>query len=377
MLKDRANKRIVYFVSDSLSLNTFGYFQISSLVERGFKVYTISNKGKLNSEVLDICEKNYELKFLTRSIAPMKDLLTLINLILILRSIKPFLIIYSTPKSSLIGSIAGGLCKVEFRVFQIWGARWQTLNWFPKILVKCADKLTIFCSTHTTAVSRSILNLYQKEFNIDSIILLGNGSTIGVSPSIFFPNKIKDISHNDFVLGYAGRIAREKGISDLIKIWKVISPYHSDVKLELIGSLDLQDPISLDEIGYLESHPSILWKKHLPKIELAEHMRLWNLQIFLSKREGLGNVVIEAGACGIPTICWDIDGVRDAVPPDMMRFLVPYKNYDRVISMIEKCIAEPLSTSDKDMLVNWTINNFEETKVLRLFTDFIELIHGK
>jgi glycosyltransferase involved in cell wall biosynthesis len=45
-----------------------------------------------------------------------------------------------------------------------------------------------------------------------------------------------------------------------------------------------------------------------------------------SYREGFGNVVIEAGALGVPTVGTRIDGLRDAVVDGVTGLLVPPKN---------------------------------------------------
>jgi glycosyltransferase involved in cell wall biosynthesis len=45
--------------------------------------------------------------------------------------------------------------------------------------------------------------------------------------------------------------------------------------------------------------------------------------VFPSEREGLPNAVIEAAASGVPSVGWDVTGVRDAISDGYSGVLVP------------------------------------------------------
>ena len=100
-------------------------------------------------------------------------------------------------------------------------------------------------------------------------------------------------------------------------------------------------------------------------------MRSWDLQIFLSKREGLGNVILEAGACGVPTFCWNIIGTKDAIPDFASDFLIPYGDINSLEKSVVSYLNAPLNQSEKFALIHWYHDNFEQKKVLTDFVGFI------
>jgi glycosyltransferase involved in cell wall biosynthesis len=143
--------------------------------------------------------------------------------------------------------------------------------------------------------------------------------------------------------------------------------------LEIIGDIDLDDEISKKLVNGIKSHSKIQWRRSIPQDELAQHMRSWDLQIFLSKREGLGNVILEAGACGVPTFCWNIIGTKDAIPDFASDFLIPYGDINLLEKSVVSYLNSPLNQSEKFVLTQWYQDNFEQKKVL---TDFVGFING-
>ena len=284
---------------------------------------------------------------------------------------KPRIFIYSTPKAAMIGSVVSRLLNVEIRIYQIWGSRWQNLKGIKGFLVKNADKLTIKLSTHVTAVSKSVEQFYNQSLSAMQLTVLGKGSTVGIDTQIF---KITLRGNNKSLvtkLGYAGRVSNDKGISDLFDLFARLSAHIPDIHLQIIGDLDLEDKIPEKLIIDLKSNPRIEWINTLSQVDLAEQMRNWDLQIFLSKREGLGNVILEAGACGVPTYCWDIIGTKDAIPDFAQDFLIPYGDMELLERSVRNYLCSPLEQSKKLKLAEWYLDNFEQKKVLSEFVGFI------
>jgi len=118
--------------------------------------------------------------------------------------------------------------------------------------------------------------------------------------------------------------------------------------------------------------PAIKWIKVANSNEIANHVRNWDLQIFPSKREGFGTSIIEASASGVPTIAWDIVGVRDAIPPNLKNLLVPVTNIDRFVKHSLNYLKNPIGERERSELSNWTRLNFDTNIVLSNFLKFIE-----
>ena len=367
----KSQVKILYLVTSPLSVNTFGIQQIKVLHEHGFAVYLICGPGDLNPELSKFITNIYMSPFLRRGSSPVKDFISVINLFLTVLRIKPIFIIYSTPKSALLGAIASFLNRTPIRIYQVWGVRWQNLSGIKLWLIRSADFLAITLSTKVVIVSKSVLQFMSAHYKTKKMIVLGSGSTAGVDAQIFYPSESSEVSKPKLKIGYAGRVSNDKGISDLFDLFIKLTLQIPNLYLEIIGDLDLDDEISKKLVNDIKSHSKIQWRSNISQDELAKHMRSWDLQIFLSKREGLGNVILEAGACGVPTFCWNIIGTKDAIPDFAPDFLIPYGDMNLLEKSVVNYLNSPLNRSEKLALTNWYHDNFEQKKVLTDFLGFI------
>lgn len=370
--KQMKSKRIVYFVTDVTSANVFGYAQILALSEHGYKVHLICNSNRISNNLQDVLDSFTSINTLKREISLISDIRSIIYLFYVLIRFRPEIIIYSTPKAAFFGSIVSSVIGIKIRIYQIWGIRWQNLSGIKLWVVRSADLLSIYLSTKVTMVSSSVLEFFNSKYKFSNLLILGSGSTTGVDSRIFYPKNSVNMSRLSYKLGYAGRVSNDKGVSELLDLFARLSIHNTNLNLEIVGDLDTEDKISEKLIQDIKSNPRIKWVNSISQIELAELMRNWDLQIFLSKREGLGNVILEAGACGIPTFCWNIIGTKDAIPDFARDFLIAIGD----MSLLEKSIANylhsPFDLSNKLKLAEWYLDNFEQKKVLSEFVGFIE-----
>jgi glycosyltransferase involved in cell wall biosynthesis len=358
---------VIYFVTDVTVANKFGLEQIRYLSNSNLKIHLVCGQGYLSPEFLKVCDSITQLDSLKRPIEIFSDIKTFLLIAILIYKIKPTCVIYSTPKASLIGALSSYLLGVKNRIYQIWGARWETLSGIDLLVVRNLDKLTIGLSTSIIGVSNSIATLYRV-MSKKKILVLGSGSAVGVDSKMFSIPKVKNQS---LKVGYAGRIAKDKGIAELLEVFNKLSVIYPRITLEIIGDIDLEDPVDSEVLEVIKNNIQIRWIKHCHRTELARYMKNWTLQIFLSRREGLGNVIIEAAACGVPTICWDVTGVRDAVPDFLSKNLIVYNNIDLVFERIKEFVENPLSEKESGDLSVWAINNFEKNIVLRNFSSHV------
>ena len=358
-------------VTSVQSVNVFTVAQIKSLSTHTSKIYLICGTGLIKREVMDVTEKIFQLPKLLRRSNIILDFISLIQITIILNRLKPDLVIYATPKSAFLGALASFLNRTPIRIYQVWGVRWQNLSGIKLWVVRSADFITIKLSTKITAVSKSVFEFIGAHYKTDKLVVLGSGSTAGVDMQIFYPDEHSVAPRTKIKIGYAGRISNDKGVMDLYNLFIKLTPQISNLYLEIIGDLDLEDEISKELVNYINSHSKIRWIQDTQQDKLAVHLRSWDAQIFLSRREGLGNVILEAGACGIPTFCWDIIGTRDAIPSFARNFLIPFGDTNLLEKSVINYLDSPLNQNEKITLSNWYHENFEQKKVLSNLVEFI------
>ena len=75
------------------------------------------------------------------------------------------------------------------------------------------------------------------------------------------------------------------------------------------------------------------------------YLRDCTAYVLPSYHEGTPKTVLEAMACGRPTITTDAPGCRETVTDGLNGYLVPVKDVDAIVAAMEKIIADPAGTA--------------------------------
>ena len=212
-------------------------------------------------------------------------------------------------------AFASFITKTPTRIHWFTGQVWANKKGMTRNFLKLIDKI-IFLLSHNVLID----SISQKKFLIKEKVITKKRSTVfhkgsvgGVNIKKFKFNKQKRnllrkkylISHNTFVFLYLGRINKDKGIKDLLRAFEKISWSH-DAMLIMVGSLEDKTFINV-----LKNQKKILYFNHTSK---PEHwFSAADILCLPSYREGFGTVIIEAAACGIPSLCSKIYGLKDAI----------------------------------------------------------------
>ena len=144
------------------------------------------------------------------------------------------------------------------------------------------------------------------ELNIDPIIV-GNG----FDKANYFFNE-----NDNGPLGWAGRIAPEKGLEDAVKI-------ASDLGEKLLVWGLIEDKEYASKIENTFTKGIIEWKGFLPTSQFQEQLGQCRAFINTPKwNEAYGNVIVEALACGVPVIAYDLGGPGELIEDGLNGFLV-------------------------------------------------------
>ena len=122
---------------------------------------------------------------------------------------------------------------------------------------------------------------------------------------------------------HLGRIRRYKGLDLVLRSFALLRERFPDAVLDVVG--DGPERRRLARLaGRLGIGDAVVWHGHLPLAEMVA--LLYRSHIFLnaSPKEGWGLTVIEAAACGVPSVAADSPGLRDSVRDGETGLLVPY-----------------------------------------------------
>jgi glycosyltransferase involved in cell wall biosynthesis len=141
---------------------------------------------------------------------------------------------------------------------------------------------------------------------------------------------------------YVGRLKRYKGIGFAIQALAIARRRRPDLRLEIAGTGDHRPELerlaaSLDVGRAVVFHGFVSEER---KIDL---MRSAWANLFPSPKEGWGITVIEAAACGTPSLASNSPGLRDSVWHGETGFLVPHGDTEALAArMLELADSRPL-----------------------------------
>jgi len=299
-----------------------------------FSVVLASSPDNKVSEV----ERNEGVPFysvrMRRGISPLDDLLSILSMIRLLIAIKPTIIHSYTPKAGLVSMLAGFVCRVPIRIHTFTGLIFPTQSGWKKWMLVAIDKLICFCATRIVPEGHGVLSDLSK-YRITSkpLQVIGAGNIAGVDTSFFDPSNQAVLSacsylrqqlsipESSFVFCFVGRLNRDKGIKELVLAFLKLP---ESAVLLLVGGVDETAPIDYECQQVINGHPRIYALGFQSDIRPA--LKLSNVLVLPSYREGFPNVVLQAGAMCLPVIATDINGCNEVVRPGFNGWLVPVRD---------------------------------------------------
>jgi glycosyltransferase involved in cell wall biosynthesis len=302
---------------------------------------TIKNIEQFENVSIKVVDFNRKINFF-------KDLKVLIQLFLYFIRIRPSIVYTLTPKAGLLGMIASFMAMVPNRIHSIVGLPHLEARGKRRKILMFTEKLTYLFCTNLYCNSLNLVNEIKK-LTKKQVKIIGNGSVNGVDIDYFnntFTEEEKQqlrlenkILENDFVLIFVGRIVKDKGIDELISVFIQLKKKYIHIKLLLIGDYENElDYISKNSQKIMESEKDIIYIKF--QEDIRSFLAISNLFVLPSYREGLPNVLIEAGSYGVPLVATNINGCNEIIRHGENGSLVNKKDEVSLYNEIEKFIVD-------------------------------------
>jgi len=115
------------------------------------------------------------------------------------------------------------------------------------------------------------------------------------------------VPSNHLVLGFVGRVARDKGICELQQAWEMLASEFPDLHLLVVGRMDRTDPIPARVEKALRDHPRV----HLRGLrwDVVPYFAMMDVLALPTYREGLPVSLLEAQAMEVPVVSTRIPGM--------------------------------------------------------------------
>ena len=345
--------KLVHLVTVPISLRTFFEGQIGYMKDSGLDVQAISSPGPLLDDFFDTEDIRVHAVRMSRSISPFKDFLALLSLCFLLAKIRPEILHAHTPKAGLLGMIAGWVTRVPVRIYHIRGLPLVTMKGPRQWLLKATERIACRLAHQVLCVSHSVRTVAIEE-NLcapEKIAVLCAGSGNGVDAEHRFnPQRIgasaRDqtrerlgIGKEEVTLGFIGRFARDKGFVELAEAWEALRSEFPKIHFLVIGGVDSRDPVPETLLDKLQNDPRVHFISQTKRIE--EYYHSIDICVLPTYREGLPNVLLEAGAMECAVVSTQVPGCIDVVVDGETGLLVPARDSGALQSAIRKYLQSP------------------------------------
>ena len=338
-------KKSIRISTIPLSLDVLLQGQLRMLSEH-YEVVGVSSPG----EELDKVAQREGIRTIAvpmeRKISPFKDLVSLFRLIRLFHREKPWMVHSLTPKAGLLSMMAAWICRVPVRIHSFTGLVFPTASGLKQKILIATDSITCACATTVLPEGKGVQRDLER-FRITSkpLNIIGNGNINGIDLEFFdqtpaiLEQAEKYRKEEVVTFCFVGRIVRDKGINELVSAFQRLHQAYPNTRLVLVGPFEEQlDPVLPETRQMIEQHTAIEWMGW--QDDIRPFLAASEVFVFPSYREGFPNVVLQAGAMGLPCIVTDINGSNEIISDGINGCIIPSQNEQALYEAMEKMLNQ-------------------------------------
>ena len=295
---------------------------------------------------------------------------------------------YSTPNASMYAAIAAKFAKIPVRLYCQWGMVYVTMGGVKRLIFKTIERMVCRFSTQIQPDSTGNLAFCRKEgfYDEQKSLVIWNGSAKGLDLTAFDISKKEDyakeikekytIADDALVLGFVGRLGREKGCNELFKAFKGLKEQFPGLKLLFVGPIEKEETIEPDLLDYFRTCDDIIKTDRVTNVE--KYISAMDVCTLPSYREGFGMSVIEASAMEVPVVVTEYPGPSGAIQENVTGISVEIKDSDG----LKLAIAQLLNDRERRITMGragraFVKSNFEQKEFIKRYMENrMELLGG-
>jgi glycosyltransferase involved in cell wall biosynthesis len=333
-------KTAIFVANRGFALYNSRLLLMRQLIDNNWKVVAVTSLDQYTDKLSEngITVKSIQIN--RGGFSPFRDLFTFLTLFWIYLKEKPTLIHHFHAKPVILGTLAARLAK---------GKTVKVVNTITGLghafIKKGVSKYLASMGFHLV-LKNANCTVFQnqddhKMFKNNNWITDNNSELIissGVDISRFKTNSEPSIPP---IVLFVGRLIWQKGVREFIDAAKIVKQSFPHIRFQLAGDFDTKHPDAVPEefIRRADKDGIIEFLGYCSNIgEIFPGVTLFVLP---SYREGVPRVILEAAACGVPSITSDTPGCRDAVIDGKTGVLVPIKNSDVLAKKICELVSSP------------------------------------
>ncbi|MFI3287328.1 MAG: glycosyltransferase family 4 protein [Rikenellaceae bacterium] len=295
---------------------------------------------------------------MSRKITPIQDLISLFRLIVLFIKEKPDIVHTHTPKAGTLGMIAAWLCRVPCRIHTVAGLPLLVAAGKKRKLLDVVEKITYRCATKVYPNSFVQKDMIErlKFTKTSKLKVLANGSSNGINTQHFNPSHFTKNEDRVFRFVFIGRMVGDKGINELAQAFTRLNAIYPETELVLVGNFEEKlDPLKSETKEILDNHKAINFVGY--QSDVRPFLAMSDAFVFPSYREGFPNVVMQAGAMGLPQIVTNINGCNEIIVEGENGVIIPSKDEEALYAAMQRFVTSPdevskMAINARDMITS-------------------------
>lgn len=257
---------------------------------------------------------------------------------------------YSTPNASMYAAVAAWLAGVPVRLYCQWGMVYVTMSGIKRKVFRAIEKMVCRFSTMVQPDSDGNLRFCREQGFYDEAksCVIWNGSAKGLDLSAFdvsqkqaYAQEIREkyqIVEGTPVVGFVGRLGREKGCNELFRAFQRIKASMPNAKLLFVGPIEKEDTIDPELLDYFCKCDDIIKTDRVTHVE--KYTAAMDVFVLPSYREGFGMSVIEASAMEVPVVVTEYPGPSSAMRNGVTGYAVPVKDDEQLCQRVLQLLQD-------------------------------------
>lgn len=367
----------IYFVLPYFIGDQFKYFK-----EKGHQMNVVCSKSEYLKDYADLQGFDYVETPVNRSISVVEDFRSIWAICKFIKRKKIDIVVGHTPKGGLLAMLSAFLCRVPNRIYFRHGLVYETSHGIKRKILVTIDRLTSLCATKIVCVSPSVLSrsIEDKLAPARKQMILSKGTCNGVdtrqkfNPALIdrdYVNGLREkyrIKRGDFVIGYSGRLVRDKGIIELVRAFDQLENAEN-CKLLLVGMFEERDALPEDVRRRIMEDTRIIYTGFVNG-GMENYYALMDMYVLPSYREGFPTGVLEAQSMALPVVTTRVTGCKDSI-------------VDGLTGLFADNDAEDLAAKIDEVRINrridglagrkWVVENFDSEIIWKQIEKLYEL----
>ena len=359
----------IYFVIPYFLGGQFEYFR-----ELGYELDVVCSASPYLAPYARQHNFGYREIPILRSINPIQDFKSIRQICRYIKDRQVGIVVGHTPKGGLLSMVAAWLMRVPKRVYFRHGLVYQTSTGLKRFILMSVDRLASLLATKIVCVSPSVLeqSIKDKLSSAHKQIVLGKGTCSGVdtqgkfNPQNINPEKMSllkqkwGIDDSDWIVGYTGRLVRDKGIMELVDAFDLVKANNPRLKLLLVGMFEERDALPQEVQNRIKNDPQIVWTDFQNE-DMEYFYAMMNVYVLMSYREGFPTGTLEAQSMGVPVVTTRVTGCCDSIVEGETGTFVSREPEE--LGKVIKAMSEGEITFSAERTRLWVIDNFDNLRV--------------